>query len=224
MLDADLEVGGTNKQSNLKERQEGRRRERSNTKPLRAKELSGFLLLDHSKVELPEDAIEASLVDLGLTSIKIDDMNYFPNLAYLNLSDNFLRLEDLYCLPGLHDLNLSCNAIQNIYTLKRGFRSLERLNLSYNNLSTHALHMLNELHALKYLDLTGNHLDHLPSDLLYQSPIETLLLTSNNLSTEEDLITLSKIPKIKDLDVGRNQFKSVPDDAVTVKIIHLYHP
>lgn len=75
------------------------------------------------------------------------------------------------------------------------FPQLETLNISYNKINFAGVQNLMNIKKLKSLDLTGNGLTAMPSDLAKFANIEELILTDNNLgnkSKETGCTTLLK--------------------------------
>ena len=68
--------------------------------------LDGFLLLWSCWVKLPHEAIRAKLSGKYIHQVIEEDLPYFLNLTYLDLSDNRIKIEELANLGNLVELNL----------------------------------------------------------------------------------------------------------------------
>jgi hypothetical protein len=151
--------------------------------------LDGFLMLDASGAELPDEAVKVTLESQELASVAMEDLVFFRRLMVLNLGDNRLGsggVDDLLsrlgsCLPALVDLRLHCNGITHIAEV-RGipvndrappeplFPVLEILDLSYNALSLESIaNLAHAMPMLRELDLTCNALTSVP-DMVGELP------------------------------------------------------
>jgi hypothetical protein len=146
--------------------------------------LDGFMMLEASGADLPEDAVRVSLESADLTGMVLQDVSYFSRLSVLNLGDNNLGsggVDDVLsclgtCLPCLVDLRLHCNGITRIAPIQGVtvpgrsadlgrvlFPRLEILDLSYNALDLDAISELpHAMPVLRELDLTCNALASVP--------------------------------------------------------------
>ena len=61
-----------------------------------------------------------------------EDLTYFKNLSFLDVSDNELSIDQLKNLAGLRELNLAYNSITSVMVSDGMLTALETLNLSYN--------------------------------------------------------------------------------------------
>jgi hypothetical protein len=50
--------------------------------------LDGFLLLYSCRVKLPHEAIRSKLAGENIVDVREEDLIYFKNLTYLDVSDN----------------------------------------------------------------------------------------------------------------------------------------
>ena len=50
--------------------------------------LDGFLLLYSCRVKLPHEAIRSKLASMNIVEVTEEDLEYFKNLTYLDISDN----------------------------------------------------------------------------------------------------------------------------------------
>lgn len=52
------------------------------------KVLDGFMLLHSCRVKLPHEAIRSKVSAQGIVDVREEDLLYFKNLTYLDISDN----------------------------------------------------------------------------------------------------------------------------------------
>ena len=107
--------------------------------------LDGFLLLYSCRVKLPHEAIRSKLSGQNIVEVVEEDLAYFQNLTYLDVSDNKIQIEQLANLTNLVELNTQFNNIQTLVLNEDMFPVLEKLYLSYNQIPV--AHLVN----LKYL-------------------------------------------------------------------------
>lgn len=79
--------------------------------------LDGFLLLSASGCEDPEEVESVTLQASQLERAVREDLLYFQNLFFLDVSENMLLLEDLLFLGGLETLHLTYNQISSLLAL-----------------------------------------------------------------------------------------------------------
>ena len=116
--------------------------------------LDGFLILYSCRVKLPHEAIKSKLDSQNIMEVIEEDLCYFQNLSYIDLSDNHVKLEQLRNLKSLTDINLQYNYIRVIPALSNDdFERVETLNLSFNSLTPASIRSLYTLKKLKCLDL-----------------------------------------------------------------------
>ena len=108
-------------------------------KPKQGKLLDGFLLLDSCMVKLPHEAIRSKLIDQNILEVVEEDLNYFQNLTFLDVSDNRIRVEQLANLTNLVELFIQFNQIDSLHITEGMFPQLEKLHLSYNNIPANNL-------------------------------------------------------------------------------------
>lgn len=162
-------------------------------KPKQGKLLDGFLLLDSCMVKLPHEAIRSKLVDQNILEVVEEDLNYFQNLTFLDVSDNRVRVEQLANLTNLVELFIQFNQIDSLRVVEGMFPQLERLHLSYNNIPANNLACLGHLKKLSLLDVASNDLVTLPETLGFLASVEELNLSSNQFSSESTLVRPSKL-------------------------------
>ena len=184
-------------------------------KPKQGKLLDGFLLLDSCMVKLPHEAIRSKLVDQNILEVVEEDLCYFQNLTFLDISDNRVKVEQLANLTNLVELYIQFNQIDALLLTEGMFPQLEKLYLSYNNIPANNLQCLGFLKKLTLLDLASNDLVTLPESLDFLQSVEELNLSSNQFSSDSTLVKPSKIfysastmPTLKRLNLSRNKFSA----------------
>jgi Leucine-rich repeat (LRR) protein len=76
--------------------------------------LDGFLLLHSCCVKLPHEAIRSKLAGENIIDVREEDLVYFKNLSYIDLSDNHLNLGWLQNFEGLQELDMQYNQMSTI--------------------------------------------------------------------------------------------------------------
>ncbi|RQM11846.1 hypothetical protein B5M09_005796 [Aphanomyces astaci] len=171
--------------------------------------LDGFLLLDTCRVEFPEEATRADVNGLNIRSVVVDDLLFFSNLVFLDMSDNQSPFEPLGTLPALKELDFQCNAVHKITNLT-GFDALEWLNLSFNCLTSPDVEELAKLPKLRELYLSNNAIATLPPIMsalaLHDKQsncgfvtLAYLNLAHNKISRECDILPLVKMRSLQQL-------------------------
>jgi len=176
-----------------------------------SKLLDGFLLLEACSVEFPDEARRADVNGSLISDAAEEDLQYFTNLAYLDIGDNRAPFEPMGAFPNLRELHFQCNLVRQITPLQ-GFKMLEVLDLSYNALTTASISELAAVPALRELDLTCNALTELPDMAAFKS-LEILVLERNRFGNK-CFNNLSTIPKLKMLNIGFNYISGLPDTPV----------
>lgn len=178
--------------------------------------LDGFYILDYTKLGHPTNVIKLSLVDKGLCTIIEDDLRFFTKLTYLDLSENNIDIIPLRCLVSLQELRLTCCNISIIpygqLSLHGGFMNLNILDLSYNCLSIESISYLADLPLLRVLDLSGNELTTIPSNLNEFMKLEKLILDHNKISDNHIFSILALIPKINYISLAYNYLSKIDKD------------
>jgi Leucine-rich repeat (LRR) protein len=173
------------------------------TEKFNEKCLDGFFLLEASNMEFPDESRAATISGRNLTSVVTEDLGYFVNLQYVDASENHLNLEAFGALPSLTELRLSCNQIDGIQRIT-GFPCLSVLDLSYNIISAAGVFLLQQLPALRELDLCGNELKVLPLHMSQFLRLEKILLENNKMEDNEVFTRLSEIPNLRYASVAYN--------------------
>jgi len=177
--------------------------------------LDGFMLLAASGHEFPDNAQVASLVDKGLTTIVEDDLSFFSNLIFLDVSENRLYIEGFSLLRSLQELRLACNGISHVQ-ISGGFDSLLFLDLSYNKLTMGAISSLRLMPKLKELDLCGNKVSSIPPELALCPALEKIMLDNNKIHNCDVLTILSKIKTLREIGLAYNFIDRIPTEACIV--------
>ena len=176
--------------------------------------LDGFLLLHSCRVKNPQQAIKSRLNGENIVEVEEGDLLFFPNLAYLNISENKIRIEQLNNLKGLTELYMQYNFIKSLQITPGIFPLLEILSLGFNSIPPGHILQLAQLPNLRVLDLSGNELCILPEELSSFAKLEEFDLSSNNFSSDSVVVepgklfkSLSTIPRLKRLNLSRNALK-----------------
>uniref|UniRef100_A0A5F8GL76 X-ray radiation resistance associated 1 n=1 Tax=Monodelphis domestica TaxID=13616 RepID=A0A5F8GL76_MONDO len=161
-------------------------------------------------------------------SAKEKDFRHFDAVIYINASENLLPLEIFHTFPAIKELELCFNGIKSVSIKMGEFRFLERLDLSFNNLSQEAIRELGILPRLKMLLLTGNGLTSLPPNMAVTEPnpsvirltnkrymlrfqaLETLILDDNKLSHPSCFASLAGLRRLKKLSMEQNKIFRIP--------------
>mmetsp|Transcript_37165 Transcript_37165/g.48891 ORF Transcript_37165/g.48891 Transcript_37165/m.48891 type:complete len:80 (-) Transcript_37165:2342-2581(-) len=73
--------------------------------------LDGFLLLYSCRVKLPHEAIRSKLAGMNINDVTEEDLEFFKNLTFLDISDNRVNMHQLMNLAALQELDMQYNAI-----------------------------------------------------------------------------------------------------------------
>lgn len=166
---------------------------------IRVNELEDNIL--NAQVFIPDDNFESALIQLG----------------YDNVLDNYVLRRNII---DIKNLNVERNSISSLAGIE-SFSSLEKLIVSYNNLSN--INVANNI-KLKHLDLYDNNISSI--DVSKNSELEILVLNSNPLNslsvvnnsklkelyifgTNVSSLNLLNNNLLTDLDVGSTQISSL---------------
>ncbi|WP_289097654.1 leucine-rich repeat domain-containing protein [uncultured Bifidobacterium sp.] len=146
-------------------------------------------------------------------------IEYFPNLAYLDLSGNQLKSIDLSHNTALRSLDLNSNQLSSLdlsqntelTSLRLYSNQLRSVDLSHNTALSDLVLYSNQLSSLDlsrnteltYLDLNSNQLSSL--DVSRNPELTDLVLYDNQLSS----LNLSRNTKLRSLPASGNQLKSI---------------
>jgi Leucine-rich repeat (LRR) protein len=100
-------------------------------------------------VKLPHEAIRSKISGENIVEVIEEDLAYFKNLVFLDISDNHISIEQILNLSSLVELNVQYNSIDHIYLPPEAFPNLEVLNLSYNKIPPSHIQDLKHLRSLK---------------------------------------------------------------------------
>lgn len=76
--------------------------------------LDGFLLLYSCRVKLPHEAIRSKLASENIVDVREEDLIYFKNLVYLDVSDNSIYMEQLSNLINVEELDIQYNNLDHL--------------------------------------------------------------------------------------------------------------
>ena len=175
--------------------------------------LDGFYILEASEIQLPDHVVTVSIAGKQLKSVVEDDLMFFTNLQYMDASENLLNVFLFEQLPALQDLRLACNHIKNIDSFDTGFDNLWYLDLSYNSLTIQSIQNLSTIQNLKELDLCGNELKFLPSEMFRFQNLDKLILEHNKFEDIRIFFLLSLIPNLRFLSLAYNYLSAIPADC-----------
>jgi len=181
--------------------------------------LDGFLLLAAGGSSSPEDVVSVNLSSLQIVDVAFEDLAFFGNLDKLDVSDNQLSyeliMEHFGRLPRVSTLLLSCNSISSLQLRSGLLRSLQTLDLSFNELHGDVLAQLAHLPKLTSLDLSSNCISSVPpeEDLYALQALEELCLAANDLVQFVQWRALDALPRLRKLSLASNRVKRLKDDA-----------
>jgi Leucine-rich repeat (LRR) protein len=176
------------------------------------RELDGFYILESAKIDFPEAVQSLSLSGHNLKSVIDEDLTYFTELVTLDVSENNLPFTAFGAIPKLHELKIACNSIQNISDIY-GFSFLLYLDVSYNELTIDSVFALTVLPCLKELDLSGNNLSSLPSDLSGFSQLEKISLEYNKYDNNRIFQILGTIKNLRYVNLSHNYLSFIPREC-----------
>ena len=83
---------------------------------------------------MPLQAIRSKLAGENIDDVTEEDLDFFKNLAYLDISDNHVKMHMLANLQALEELDLQYNSIDSLQLSQDMFIRLHTLHLSYNRI------------------------------------------------------------------------------------------
>jgi Leucine-rich repeat (LRR) protein len=188
----------------------------NDNKPIQEKDkvnsLDGFTLLEASGMGFPDEVTNVTVSDKGYQTVVEDDLNFFTELIYLDVSENVLDFEPFSFLPKIEELRLACNNITHINNV-HGFNTLLRLDLAYNKLSLQSVQVISCLTDLRELDLCGNSLRNVPYDLCKLVNLEKLLLDNNNIDDNNIFKIVCTVPKLRVISLAYNFLSKIPEEC-----------
>jgi Leucine-rich repeat (LRR) protein len=158
--------------------------------------------------------VDASNLDAD--KVVEEDLQFFTALKTFHGARNSLPLHSLSSLPTLQELALPCNGLREIPNLESKYTLLVTLDLSYNAIHPSTLRNLAALPSLEVLDLTCNSLRVLPGpEVMGQfAKLEKLSLERNQIENSSVFVSLSALPRLRELSLGFNYIDRVPAQAV----------
>lgn len=147
------------------------------------------------------------VLDLGENRIQLSDLRGLDALEELHLHCNGLKSLDFSSTPNESeegdedDVPTSSDA---------GFPHLATLNLSFNRIPPRDIVKLSLLRSLERLDLSSNNLKNLPLDMSGLPNVTQLALENNKFSDPQVLLALSTMPSLLEVNLNFNSFTSVP--------------
>ena len=79
--------------------------------------LDGFLLLYSCRVKLPHEAIRSKLASMNIVEVTEEDLEFFKNLTYLDISDNTIYMHNLMNLVSLQELDMQYNKMDSLHLI-----------------------------------------------------------------------------------------------------------
>lgn len=147
-----------------------------------------------------------------------------PNLRFLNLSNNALkmdRLDVIMEISSLVDLRLANNQLEGLFPSSVSRLSkLEALDLRSNAL-TALPEELGELKCLKSLDVGENRLTSLPFEALSKLPLTTLNAPKNNIGGTLIPPSVDGLPTLQSLNITQNAVETFAgNDTLALPNLH----
>ncbi|XP_057216568.1 X-ray radiation resistance-associated protein 1 isoform X2 [Triplophysa rosa] len=187
--------------------------------------LDAQLLVKLHCVDKPSDLCCVNMSDQGLQTVRLEGLEEFNNVAYINASENHLTLEPFSRFPALRELELALNGLHTLKFCAEDFQRLKVLDLSFNSITGESILNLGLLPHLKMLHLTGNQLQMLPPnmagpctchketthqcDFLFQM-LEVLMLDDNRLTSLGVFESLANLKRLQHLNLQGNFISGVP--------------
>ncbi|KAA0720052.1 X-ray radiation resistance-associated protein 1 [Triplophysa tibetana] len=187
--------------------------------------LDAQLLVKLHCVDKPSDLCCVNVSDQGLQTVRLEGLEEFNNIAYINASENHLSLEPFSRFPALRELELALNGLHTLKICAEDFQRLKVLDLSFNSITGESILNLGLLPHLKMLHLTGNQLQMLPPnmagpctcqketthqcDFLFQT-LEVLMLDDNRLTSLGLFESLANLKRLQHLNLQGNFISGVP--------------
>lgn len=171
-----------------------------------------------SRLEGPESTANMSLLSqiyflkLDVNEIAtIDDYSFFglSKLNELYLQHNRLttiRNQTFAGLSALSKLRLDHNSIETIGDDALNLPHLIDFSLANNELKRLSDNMFQHLHAIKFLDIRNNGLEHIGRSFFAVKGTLQELYLANNRIHDIDLMSFSKYPKLRSLGLSRSGF------------------
>uniref|UniRef100_A0A182QPS8 TIR domain-containing protein n=1 Tax=Anopheles farauti TaxID=69004 RepID=A0A182QPS8_9DIPT len=154
-----------------------------------------------------------------LTDIESDVFEHLPNLTWLDMRDNVIRLPPTIfdALPKLRILELSFNSLEEVEPrLLKNLPHLRLLTLWHNKLRTVSRQLFAGVPELERLDLSANQLETVPGDLFLDLPQLTELAMGFNYfrTLPNGLFRANRELRKLKLASQRVQLETVPSDLL----------
>jgi len=169
------------------------------------------LFLNHQALkEIPKAIFKLNKLkklDLSFNQITTipEEIGFLPQLEELNLSNNKLKKHpQKLATYALKKLDLSHNALQNLPQLS--MPKLENLQLQQN-----ALEELPVLKKLRKMNIEGNFLKKLPSNIHQMQELKELYLNNNSITRLPK--SISQLTKLEKLEANKNRLAKLPEDT-----------
>ncbi|KAL3853139.1 hypothetical protein ACJMK2_016709 [Sinanodonta woodiana] len=159
-------------------------------------------------------------LDLSESRLPFISQNLFSSMSSLKTltlrSCNLMSVTDniFQGLTSLMNLDVSNNSIQNLANCSFApFRySLERLNLSTNNLTDLDRHAFKDMNYLTFLDIADNRLKNLSPDVFYDLIRIRSLSLRNNFMTSLPVLIFRSQRNLREVDLSGNFLEHLPKD------------
>ncbi|XP_031549270.1 X-ray radiation resistance-associated protein 1-like [Actinia tenebrosa] len=199
----------------------------------KAKRLDGFYLMRKFYVEDPSDLCSINISGNDLSEVSEDDFLLFDNVVHVDAGDNNLPFNAFKNFISLRELEIPLNNISGSIRLEpHDFLYLEKLDLSYNRVTSEDILDLGLLPCLKTLHLTGNEIKRLPLEMArtYRAitgitlsgtvesedrkvrfqRLENLFMDNNELTDTSTFSSLAGLRRLKYLNLENNEVASIP--------------
>lgn len=200
--------------------------EETNQNP-KALTLSTDLLRNKYHFDNPTELCSVDIAGLGLDAVDTKELSSFTNVAYINAADNNLPLDTFKHFSGLRELELPINRIKALSVSRDDFKTLQVLDLSFNNIASDQLTALGMIYNLRVLNLTGNRLKSIPPNLCGLTKnsngmehklfpkLQVLYLDDNHLSNPQLFASLASITSLQELCLNNNFISTIPNLKLT---------
>uniref|UniRef100_A0A914X140 Uncharacterized protein n=1 Tax=Plectus sambesii TaxID=2011161 RepID=A0A914X140_9BILA len=161
-----------------------------------------------------------SLADNQISSVSLDELSFYPDLEFLDLSDNQILTLDrgaFFRLINLKVLRLNGNQIKSlIVETFAGLSELQALDISRNKLERLPTSVFADLHRLEVLNISDNALKTMsPGALTGLTSLKDLHLARNQLS-EMPKTALHAPSNLKLLDLSFNRLNAIPNESFSL--------
>ncbi|XP_065055738.1 LOW QUALITY PROTEIN: X-ray radiation resistance-associated protein 1-like [Rhopilema esculentum] len=189
--------------------------------------LNGIYLLKNANVDNPSDVAYLNISGKSLAVSTYEDFVLFDNVIHIEANENNLTLETFRTFPALRELELQLNNIRSMCITSNDFKSLEFLDLSFNNITEEDILKLGMLTSLRCLYLSGNGLKRLPVDMAHSfsatesqeetatyrsrfQSLEVLYLDENKFEDTSIFASLAALKRLRVLSLSKNNLRCMP--------------